>query len=162
MATMPVVAAQKDEETTFGGEFRKQWPLILVLFLMQVFAFGFPTFALPFVYIHRRIPRYGRRSGSGTKSGFVSAIRKGPEPGDGGLGSGRSGWSRDWQQNPIRIGVRSVVDFRNHAFLSAYGCVRRFVVQPGSYLGAFAVGTAAAVLLYPIKPKFWTRPTAKT
>lgn len=50
MATMPVVAAQKDEETTFGGEFRKQWPLILVLFLMQVFAFGFPTFALPFVY----------------------------------------------------------------------------------------------------------------
>ena len=31
-------------------ELRGQWPLILVLFLMQVFAFGFPTFALPFVY----------------------------------------------------------------------------------------------------------------
>ena len=33
-----------------GKELRGQWPLILVLFLMQVFAFGFPTFALPFVY----------------------------------------------------------------------------------------------------------------
>jgi OFA family oxalate/formate antiporter-like MFS transporter len=31
-------------------ELRGQWPLVLVLFLMQVFAFGFPTFALPFVY----------------------------------------------------------------------------------------------------------------
>ena len=31
-------------------ELREQWPLIAVLFLMQVFAFGFPTFALPFVY----------------------------------------------------------------------------------------------------------------
>ncbi|MFC1838159.1 MFS transporter [Thermodesulfobacteriota bacterium] len=27
-----------------------QWSLILVLFLMQVFAFGFPVFSLPFVY----------------------------------------------------------------------------------------------------------------
>jgi OFA family oxalate/formate antiporter-like MFS transporter len=35
---------------TFRVEFRGQWPLILVLFSMQVFAFGFPTFALPFVY----------------------------------------------------------------------------------------------------------------
>jgi len=34
----------------FGRELREQWPLISVLFLMQVFAFGFPTFALPFVY----------------------------------------------------------------------------------------------------------------
>jgi MFS family permease len=31
-------------------ELREQWPLVAVLFLMQVFAFGFPTFALPFVY----------------------------------------------------------------------------------------------------------------
>jgi MFS family permease len=31
-------------------ELRQQWLLLLVLFLMQVFAFGFPTFALPFVY----------------------------------------------------------------------------------------------------------------
>ncbi len=31
-------------------ELREQWPLIAVLFLMQIFAFGFPTFALPFVY----------------------------------------------------------------------------------------------------------------
>ena len=31
-------------------ELREQWPLVLVLFFMQVFAFGFPAFALPFVY----------------------------------------------------------------------------------------------------------------
>ena len=37
-------------EATFRKELRGQWPFILVLFLMQVFAFGFPTFALPFVY----------------------------------------------------------------------------------------------------------------
>jgi OFA family oxalate/formate antiporter-like MFS transporter len=35
---------------TSAKELKEQWPLILVLFLMQVFAFGFPTFALPFVY----------------------------------------------------------------------------------------------------------------
>ena len=34
----------------WAKELRGQWPLIAVLFLMQVFAFGFPTFALPFVY----------------------------------------------------------------------------------------------------------------
>lgn len=34
----------------WAKELREQWPLISVLFLMQVFAFGFPTFALPFVY----------------------------------------------------------------------------------------------------------------
>ncbi len=38
------------KEESFNAEFREQWPLILVLFVMQVFAFGFPTFALPFVY----------------------------------------------------------------------------------------------------------------
>jgi OFA family oxalate/formate antiporter-like MFS transporter len=35
---------------TSAKELKEQWPFILVLFLMQVFAFGFPTFALPFVY----------------------------------------------------------------------------------------------------------------
>ncbi len=34
----------------WAKELRGQWPLIAVLFLMQVFAFGFPTFALPFIY----------------------------------------------------------------------------------------------------------------
>jgi OFA family oxalate/formate antiporter-like MFS transporter len=38
------------EGSIFRKELREQWPLISVLFLMQVFAFGFPTFALPFVY----------------------------------------------------------------------------------------------------------------
>ena len=33
-----------------GSEFKGQWPLIAILFLIQIFAFGFPTFALPFVY----------------------------------------------------------------------------------------------------------------
>jgi OFA family oxalate/formate antiporter-like MFS transporter len=41
---------EKIEGIVFKEELRGQWPLILVLFLMQVFAFGFPTFALPFVY----------------------------------------------------------------------------------------------------------------
>ena len=40
----------KENGTILGKELRGQWPLILVLFLMQVFAFGFPTFSLPFVY----------------------------------------------------------------------------------------------------------------
>jgi nitrate/nitrite transporter NarK len=35
---------------TFRMEFSEYWPLILTLFLMQVFAFGFPVFSLPFVY----------------------------------------------------------------------------------------------------------------
>ena len=51
---MTVEEAIKPQEnvqgTIFRKELREQWPLILVLFLMQVFAFGFPTFALPFVY----------------------------------------------------------------------------------------------------------------
>ncbi len=50
MTIKPVIAPQKGDAATFSREFREQWPLILVLFLMQVFAFGFPTFALPFVY----------------------------------------------------------------------------------------------------------------
>jgi len=45
------IEPQKEAQAaTLGKELREQWPLILVLFLMQVFAFGFPTFALPFVY----------------------------------------------------------------------------------------------------------------
>jgi MFS family permease len=35
---------------TFCTEFREHWSLVLTLFLMQVFAFGFPVFSLPFVY----------------------------------------------------------------------------------------------------------------
>lgn len=37
-------------EATLRKELRGQWLLIIVLFLMQIFAFGFPTFSLPFVY----------------------------------------------------------------------------------------------------------------
>jgi sugar phosphate permease len=37
-------------QSAFISELREQWPLVAVLFLIQVFAFGFPTFALPFVY----------------------------------------------------------------------------------------------------------------
>jgi OFA family oxalate/formate antiporter-like MFS transporter len=40
----------KQEVPGFRTELKERWPLILVLFMMQVFAFGFPTFALPFVY----------------------------------------------------------------------------------------------------------------
>jgi len=36
--------------TFTDSEFKGQWPLIAILFLIQIFAFGFPTFALPFVY----------------------------------------------------------------------------------------------------------------
>lgn len=32
------------------AELKAKWPIVLVAFLMMVFAFGFPTFALPFVY----------------------------------------------------------------------------------------------------------------
>jgi MFS family permease len=35
---------------TFGAELREKWPIVLVAYLMMLFAFGFPTFALPFVY----------------------------------------------------------------------------------------------------------------
>jgi MFS family permease len=41
---------EKVEGAILKEELREQWPLILVLFLMQVFAFGFTTFSLPFVY----------------------------------------------------------------------------------------------------------------
>ncbi len=40
----------KEGSQTFQTEFRKHWSFILTLFLMQVFAFGFPVFSLPFVY----------------------------------------------------------------------------------------------------------------
>lgn len=33
-----------------SAEFEERWPLVLVLFLMQVLAFGFPTFVLLFIY----------------------------------------------------------------------------------------------------------------
>ncbi len=38
------------KEEGFKTELGEQWPLILVLFLVQVFAFGFPTYALQFIY----------------------------------------------------------------------------------------------------------------
>lgn len=50
MAERPTAEPSQENGMTFGVEFRQQWVLILVLFLVQVFAFGFPTFALPFVY----------------------------------------------------------------------------------------------------------------
>ena len=34
----------------FRTELKEHWPLVLTLFMMQVFAFGFPVFSLPFVY----------------------------------------------------------------------------------------------------------------
>lgn len=44
------IAPGEEIKATFWREFNEQWLLILALFLVQVFAFGFPTFALPFVY----------------------------------------------------------------------------------------------------------------
>lgn len=41
---------QKRFEAAPSSEFREKWPLIAILFLLQVFAFGFPTFALPYIY----------------------------------------------------------------------------------------------------------------
>ena len=35
---------------SFASELREKWPVVLVAYLMMLFAFGFPTFALPFVY----------------------------------------------------------------------------------------------------------------
>ncbi|HKJ73961.1 MAG TPA: MFS transporter [Alphaproteobacteria bacterium] len=35
---------------TLADEFRQKWPLALVAYLMMLFAFGVPTFALPFIY----------------------------------------------------------------------------------------------------------------
>jgi nitrate/nitrite transporter NarK len=50
MTRHPEEVQQQGPGTTLGSEWKKQWPLIAMLFLVQVFAFGFPTFALPFVY----------------------------------------------------------------------------------------------------------------
>lgn len=36
--------------TSFSSELKQKWPVVLVAYLMMLFAFGFPTFALPFVY----------------------------------------------------------------------------------------------------------------
>jgi MFS family permease len=35
---------------SLGEELKTKWPVMLVAYLMMLFAFGFPTFALPFVY----------------------------------------------------------------------------------------------------------------
>jgi MFS family permease len=50
MVNMSAADPSQGQAITPLMEFRQQWPLILALFLMQVFAFGFPAFALPFVY----------------------------------------------------------------------------------------------------------------
>jgi MFS family permease len=50
MALQLNTGLQEEEKQTFVTELRDQWPLVLALFLVQVFAFGFPVFALPFVY----------------------------------------------------------------------------------------------------------------
>ena len=38
------------QNQTFSAEFKDKWPVVLVAYLMMLFAFGVPTFALPFVY----------------------------------------------------------------------------------------------------------------
>ena len=45
-----MVSAAGAHSGTLAGEFREKWPLALVAYLMMLFAFGVPTFALPFVY----------------------------------------------------------------------------------------------------------------
>jgi MFS family permease len=50
MAGDPAAIRKEEPELAARSEFREQWPLIAILFLIQVFAFGFPTFALPFIY----------------------------------------------------------------------------------------------------------------
>lgn len=45
MATAP-----QARPATLAEEFRAKWPLAVVAYLMMLFAFGVPTFALPFVY----------------------------------------------------------------------------------------------------------------
>jgi MFS family permease len=50
MTGPPAALQQQEPGITFKSELKGQWLLIAVLFLIQVFAFGFPTFALPFVY----------------------------------------------------------------------------------------------------------------
>jgi nitrate/nitrite transporter NarK len=51
MVTGPPAAIRtKEPELAARSEFWEQWPLIAILFLIQVFAFGFPTFALPYIY----------------------------------------------------------------------------------------------------------------
>jgi nitrate/nitrite transporter NarK len=50
MAINPHMESPKEAVPAFRTELKEEWPLILALFLMQVFAFGFPVFSLPFVY----------------------------------------------------------------------------------------------------------------
>lgn len=50
MAELATGADPEVNQNGFGNEFKEHWPLILALFLIQVFAFGFPTFALPYIY----------------------------------------------------------------------------------------------------------------
>jgi hypothetical protein len=50
MATQRMQDQKQEVPASIRNELKAHWALILVLFIMQVFAFGFPTFALPFVY----------------------------------------------------------------------------------------------------------------
>lgn len=43
-------AVAEDATRSLGSELAEQWPVVAVTFLMMLFAFGVPTFALPFVY----------------------------------------------------------------------------------------------------------------
>ena len=45
-----MATATQAQPGTFADEFREKWPLALVAYLMMLFAFGVPTFALPFIY----------------------------------------------------------------------------------------------------------------
>lgn len=50
MAANPITEIPGGNVPVFLAGLKEEWPLILALFLMQVFAFGFPVFSLPFVY----------------------------------------------------------------------------------------------------------------
>jgi MFS family permease len=50
MAKQQAPERLKEESQISSTELGDRWPLVLALFLVQVFAFGFPVFALPFVY----------------------------------------------------------------------------------------------------------------
>jgi MFS family permease len=47
---LTMASAADTQARSFASELREKWPLALVAYLMMLFAFGVPTFALPFVY----------------------------------------------------------------------------------------------------------------
>ncbi len=46
----PAEAKREEPGLAQRSDFREKWPLLAILFLLQVFAFGFTTFALPYIY----------------------------------------------------------------------------------------------------------------